>query len=44
MMKKGNGRNIVKSQLGADAGVIGCAEVVIDRFFQEAVNGIWAKN
>ena len=44
MMKNGNGRNIVKSQLGADAGVIGCAEVVIDRFFQEAVNGIWAKN
>ena len=44
MIKNSNMLNVVQSQLGVDAGVIGCAEVVIDYFFQEAVNGIWAKN
>ena len=44
MLKNSNVCNVQKSQLGMDAGVIGCAEVVIDYFFQDAVNEIWAKN
>ncbi len=44
IMKNGGTGNIVKSSLGSDAGIIGCADVVTDDFFREAVNSIWAKN
>ena len=44
MMKNNLAGNIVRSQLGMDAGVVGCAEVVIDHFFQNAVNELWNKN
>ncbi len=44
IMKNNLAGNIVRSQLGMDAGVVGCAEVVIDHFFQNAVNELWNKN
>ena len=44
IMKNNLAGNIVRSQLGMDAGVVGCAEVVIDHFFQNTVNELWNKN
>ncbi len=44
MMKNNVVNNISRSELGMDAGVVGCAEVVIDNFFQNEVNELWAKN
>lgn len=43
-MKNNTSNNIARSELGMDAGVVGCAEVVIDHFFQNTVNELWAKN
>lgn len=44
MIKTNSTGNITRSELGVDAGVIGCAEVVLDSFFQHTVNEIWVKN
>lgn len=44
IMKNNTSNNIARSELGMDAGVVGCAEVVIDHFFQNTVNELWAKN
>lgn len=44
MMKNNIVNNISRSELGVDAGVVGCAEVVIDNFFQNEVNELWVKN
>ena len=44
MMKNNGANNIVCSQLGMDAGVVGCADVAIDYFFQNTVNELWNKS
>ncbi len=44
MLKSRGGNAILKSNLGNDAGVLGCAEVVMDHFFQDAVNNVWRKS
>lgn len=43
-LKSNSALNLSRSVLGSDAAVIGCAEVVLDAFFQHTVNEVWTKN
>lgn len=44
ILKRGSRSTIEKSRLGMDAGVVGCAEVVIDDFFRNTIDELWLKS